>query len=65
MESIKLLVQTDHKFLTRASIFCHCVINVKTLNVMFSLDVPQQKLTLSSASLVIEKKAEYVQTVFV
>ncbi len=31
MESIKLSVQTDHKFLTRASIFCRCVTNVKTL----------------------------------
>ncbi len=31
MESIKLSVQTDHKFLTWASIFCRCVANVKTL----------------------------------
>ncbi len=31
MESIKLLVQTDHKFLTWVSIFCRCVTNVKTL----------------------------------
>ncbi len=28
MESIKLLVQTDHKFLMQASIFCRCVTNV-------------------------------------
>ncbi len=33
MESVKLLVQADHKFLTRASIFCRCVTNVKTLDV--------------------------------
>ncbi len=32
MESIKLSVQTDHKFLRRASIFWSCVTNVKTLN---------------------------------
>ncbi len=31
MESIKLSVQTDHTFLTQASIFCHCITNVKTL----------------------------------
>ncbi len=31
MESIKLSVQTDHKFLMRASIFCRCITNVKTL----------------------------------
>ncbi len=29
-ESIKLSVQTDHKFLTWASIFCRCVTNLKT-----------------------------------
>ncbi len=29
MESVKLSVQTDHKFLTQASIFCGCVTNVK------------------------------------
>ncbi len=32
MESVKLSVQTDHKVLMRASIFCRCVTNVKTLN---------------------------------
>ncbi len=31
MESIKLSVQTDHKFLTPESIFCGCITNVKTL----------------------------------
>ena len=31
MESVKLSVQTDHTFFMRASIFCHCVTNVKTL----------------------------------
>ncbi len=28
---VKLSVQTDHKFLTRALIFCRCITNVKTL----------------------------------
>ena len=35
MESIKLSVQTNHKFLMQASIFCRCVTNVKTLSLLF------------------------------
>ncbi len=41
MESVKLSVQTDHKFLTQASIFCRCVTNVKTLNASEDLEHPK------------------------
>ena len=43
MESIKLSVQADHKFFTRASIFCRCVTNVKTLNVKTLIDAVDVK----------------------
>ena len=32
MESVKLSVQTNHKFLMQVSIFCRCITNVKTLS---------------------------------